>query len=325
MKLMTWVAKFAVAALLFCELFLESAAAQNFPTRTIRVITAVSAGGTYDVFVRTLAAELHKRGGQPVIVEPRPGANEMIGGRACAEAAPDGYTICALSPESLYPELFNRTVPYNSQRDFVPITNLFFNTQALVVNSTLGVSTLEELASLVKAKPNKLAYTAPALPQQAFMEAFNRKYGTDLINVPFRGGAEGVNNLLSGVVPIAFFGAANFLPYVQAGKVVALAVDSETRSPLYPNVPTLKELGYRVDLPRNYLGLVVPAGTPESVIEWVRNMTAEIMSDADFRKINLLNRGLEPIADSSASFREFLAKDRARFETVVRETGFQRR
>src|SRR5262249_8643473 len=146
-----------------------------------------------------------------VIVEPRPGGNGLIGGRACAEANPDGYTICAFSPETLYSDLFNRTVPYSAERDFVPITNLFFNTQALVVNSTLGVSTLDELASLAKAKPNTLAYMAPALPQQAFMEEFKRKHGTDLIIVPFKGGSEGVTSLLSGSVPIAFFGAANFL------------------------------------------------------------------------------------------------------------------
>jgi tripartite-type tricarboxylate transporter receptor subunit TctC len=300
-----------------------SSAAQDYPTRTIRVITNVSAGGTYDIFIRALASELHKRGGKPVIVEPRPGGNFLIGGRACAEAPADGYSICALSQESLYADLLNHTVPYDPRRDFVPITNLFFNTQALVVNSALGVKTLEQLAVLAKARPKTLAYLAPALPQRLFIERFNRDYGTDLVNVPFRGGGEAVNSILSGTTSVAFFGAANFLPYVQEGRLVALAVDGERRSPLYPNVPSLAELGFREKLPRNYLGLVAPAATPQSIVEWLHQGIVEIINDPAFRQPHLVERGLEPIADSPSHFAAALKADRAEYDRFLREAGFQ--
>ncbi len=124
-----------------------STLAQDYPSRPIRAIINVSAGGTADVFLRTLGEGLHRRLGQPLIIDPRPGGGFIVAGRACAEAPPDGYTICVLSGETLvYNEFLFKKLPYDPRKDFAPITNFFFNTQALVVNATLGVRTLDQLA-----------------------------------------------------------------------------------------------------------------------------------------------------------------------------------
>jgi tripartite-type tricarboxylate transporter receptor subunit TctC len=192
--------------------------AQDYPTRPIRVITSVGPGGTADIFLRLLGEELNKRLGQPIVVEPRPGGNFNIGGRACMEAPPDGYTVCMLSGETLASNQFIfKSIPYDPEKDFAPITNFFFTTTALVVNASLKVRNLSELAALAKAKPKTLSYFAPSVPQRLFFERFNREHGTDLVSIPFKGGAEAVSGILSGSTPIGFFGLASFLPYLRAG------------------------------------------------------------------------------------------------------------
>src|SRR5262249_9922268 len=142
-----------------------TARAQDYPTRPIRVLTATSAGGTSDIFMRVVGEEIQKRWGQPIVVENRPGGGMTIGGRACAEAPNDGYTICILPVETLsYNQFLFKKLPYDPEKDFEPITNPFFNTQGLVASSALNVTTLEALAAYSKAKPGTLSYTAPSVP-----------------------------------------------------------------------------------------------------------------------------------------------------------------
>ena len=219
------------------SLLLPQAAAQSFPTRTVKIIENVAPGGTFDIFIRALAIELHKRLGQPFIVEPRPGGNFMIAGRACAESPPDGYTLCAVSGETLvYADFLYKSVGYDAKRDLAPVTNLFFNTQVLVAHQSLGIKSLAELPSAAKNKP--LAFVAPAVAQRIFLQRFNKQHGIDIVNVPFRGGGEALTGLLSGTTQIAFFGGANFAPLISEGKLIGLAVDGPKRSPLFPHVPT---------------------------------------------------------------------------------------
>jgi tripartite-type tricarboxylate transporter receptor subunit TctC len=300
------------------------ARAQGFPTRPITAITNVSPGGTYDIFMRALADGIRTVLGQPLIIEPRPGGNYMIAGRACSEAAPNGYTICALTGETLViPEFMFKRVPYDSKRDFSAVMTLFFNTQVLVVNADLKVKSLEELAALAKARPRTLAYTAPTLFQRAFFERFNKQHGVDLVGVPFKGGGEAANLILSGTVPIGFFGGANFVPHVQSGRMIALAVDADKRSPLYPDTPTLSELGFTDKFSRPYLTLVVPAKTPPDIILTLHRAVANVMSQPDFRKRHLLDRGLEPIADTPEQATRFLAEDRDIVRNLVQELGLR--
>jgi tripartite-type tricarboxylate transporter receptor subunit TctC len=317
-------ARRAILLVLFAAALWGPAAATDYPSRPIRAIINVSAGGTADVFARTLGEELHRRLGQPLIIDPRPGGGFIVAGRACADAEPDGYTVCILSGETLvYNEFLFKKLPYDPGKDFAPITNFFFNTQALVVSATLGVHNLPELAGLAKAKPGTLAYVAPSIPLGLFFEHFNRQNGTDLVRIPFKGGGEAVSGILSGTTPIAFFGLANFIEHLRGGTLAGLAVDGAARSPLFPDIPTLRELGYTDEITRQYFGLVAPAATPAPIIARLHDAIVSIMHEPEFRQRNLIERGLEPIGDTPDAFARFLAQDRVLSERVVREAGLQ--
>jgi len=297
--------------------------AQAYPTRPIKAITAVGPGGTSDIFIRLIGDELHKRWGQPVIVEMRPGGNQTIGGRSCAEAPNDGYTICILPSETLsYAKLLHARLPYTPEK-FEPITNAFFNTQVLVVASSLGVRTLDELAALSKTRPKTLSYVAPGASPALFMEKWKEASGADVVRVPFRAGAESVNGVISGTTPIAFFGIANWVQHIRAGTVTAFAVEGPQRSPLFPGIPTLAELGYRGHLTYAYFGLVAPAGTPKPIIRKLREEIAAIGNDPVFRQKRMIDTGIVPIFDTPEEFARFLEQDRAAAARVVQETGLQ--
>ena len=313
-----------VSALAAALALIGVAQAQDYPVKPIRVITATGAGGTSDIFMRVVGEEIQKRWGQPLIVENRPGGGMTIGGRACAEAPNDGYTICNLPGETLvYNQFLFKKISYDPEKDFEPITNPFFNTQALVVSSKLNVRTLDELAALSKAKPGTLSYTVPSIPLALLMEQWKEKSGADLVRVPFKGGGDAVNGVLTGATPIAFFGLANWIPHLQSGTVRGLAVDGAARFPVFPEIPTLAELGFAGTRSRVYFGMVAPAGTPKRVIHRLRDEIARIGSDPIFRQKRLVEMGLEPIFDTPEEFARFLEEDRAAFARIFRESGLQ--
>jgi tripartite-type tricarboxylate transporter receptor subunit TctC len=311
----------AVAALL--GISGSIADAQIYPSRPVKAVTDVGTGGTYDIFVRVLGEELRKKWGQAIVVEPQPGGNAVIGNRACATSPPDGYTLCFLSNQGMVANEFLYKKLTYSQASFTPIMNLFFNTQVIVVSAALKVRSLEELAALAKAKPGTLNYVVPGTFQRVFFDRFNKRYGTDLVAIPFKGGGDVLNGMLSGVTPIAFIGGANFAPYVREGKMVALAVDGVVRSPLFPETPTLTELGYPDNLPRTYLALAAPANTPSDVISKVHRDVAGIMNEPAFRKRHLLDRGLEPIVDTPEQFARFQENERRLIRDLVEEAGIK--
>ena len=300
------------------------ASAQDYPTRPVRAIVAVGAGGTGDVFTRVLGEELYRRWGQPIIVENRPGGASNIGARACADAPPDGYTICILPGEPLaYNQFLYKKLTFDPAKDFEPVVNLFFNTQALVVNAALKVKTVDELVALSKAKAGTLSYTAPSLPLALYLEKLKRERGADWVSIPFRGGGDTTNAVLSGSTPIAFLGMQNFISHLQGGTMTGLAVDGARRAPLFPDIPTLAELGYRGNLTRVYFGLVVPAGTPRAIVGRIRDDVARIGNDPAFRQKQFIDRALEPILNTPEEFARFLIEDRATSERVVKEAGLQ--
>ena len=302
----------------------QSAPAQDYPTRPVRAIVAVGPGGTGDVVTRVIGEELYKRWGQPVVVENRAGGASNIGARACAEAAPDGYTICIMPGEPLaYNQLLYKKLPFDPVKDLAPVINLFFNTQALVVNAALKVRTVDELVALSRAKAGTLSYTAPSLPLALYLEKLKREQGADWVAIPFRGGGDTTNAVLSGATPIAFLGMQNFISHLQAGTMNGLAVDGARRSPLFPDIPTLAELGYRGNLTRVYFGLVVPAATPRPIVDKIRATVAEIGNDPAFRRRHFIDRALEPILDTPEAFAQFLVTDRAASQRVVLEAGVQ--
>ena len=302
-----------------------SAAAQAYPSKPVRVITANSPGGTSDIFVRALGEELQKRWGQPVIIENRSGGGMNIAGRACADAANDGYTICILPNETLTLNQFTfKSIPYDPEKDFEPITNAFLNTQVLVVSAALNVNSLDELAALSKAKPGTLSYSALAIPMQITMEQWKQKTGADLVSVPSRGGGDIVTGLLSGTTPVAIVGLPNFIAHIRNGTVKALAVDSDKRSPLFPDVPTLNELGFP-NLAPVYFAFVAPAGTPKPIIAKLHAAIAGIGNEPSFRQKRLVDIGIQPIFDTPEQFGRYLKEQRVNAAKLIRESGFQPR
>jgi tripartite-type tricarboxylate transporter receptor subunit TctC len=321
---MRFVLRTILAAILAGGL-VELAAAETYPSKPIRILTANSVGGTSDIFVRALAERLQKRVGRAVIVENRAGGGMNIAGHACAEARSDGYTICLLPNETLtLNEFIYKTIPYVPEKEFVPITNAFINTQVIVVSSNLGVSSFDELARLAKAKPGTLSYSALAIPMQITIENWNKKTGADLVYVPVRGGGDMVTGLLTGTTPVAIVGLPNFIPYIRNGTVKALAVDSDERSPLFPRVPTLQELGFP-NLAPVYFGFVAPVGVPTEIVDQLHDEIVAIGEEPEFRKTRLLDIGLVPVFDTPKHFGQYLAEQRANSAKLIRESGFQQR
>jgi tripartite-type tricarboxylate transporter receptor subunit TctC len=289
--------------------------------RPIRVILATGVGGTADVFMRVLGDEYHRRYGRPFVIETRAGGNMNIGGRACAEAPGDGSTICNLPNAALtYNQFLFKKLPYDPER-FEPITNPFFNTQLMVVSTALGVKTLDELAALSKAKPGTLSYTVPSDPLSVFMDRWKARTGADMVRVPFKGGGDSVNALLSGTTPVAIFGIGNWLPHIAAGTVLPLMIDGDHRSPLVGDVATIRELGYDADMTQTYFGLVGPPGTPQSIIETFYEQIAAIGREPEFRHKRLVEVGLEPVFNTPQEFARFLKEDRARAGRIAKAAG----
>jgi len=318
--------KFAVlttAAAAAALVSMSQASAQNYPSRPIRIITANSAGGTSDIFVRALGDELGKRLGQPIIIENRSGGGMNIAGRACAEAPNDGYNICLLPNETLTLNQFTyKSIPYDPEKDFDPITNAFINTQVMVVSAALNVKSLDELAALSKTKPGTLSYSALAIPMQITIENWKKKTGADLVFVPVRGGGEMVTGILTGTTPVAIVGLPNFISYIRSSSVNAIAVDSEERSALFPQVPTLVELGFP-NLAPVYFAFVAPAGVPKPVIQRLHDEIARIGNEPEFRKARLTDIGIVPVFDAPDHLAEYLKMQRANGERLIRESGFK--
>jgi tripartite-type tricarboxylate transporter receptor subunit TctC len=300
------------------------ALAQDYPTRPIRVIATSSAGGTSDIFMRALADELYKSLGQPLIVENRPGGAFNIGARACAEATPDGYTLCIIPGEPLvFNQFLFKSLAFDPENGFEPVTQLFFITQALVVSAALNVRTLPDLIALSKAKPGTLSYSTAAVPLGVFIERWKRDTGADLVRVPFRGGGEAVTALLSGSTPVGFYGIANVRAQLEGGTVIGLLVDSDKRSSLFPDIPTIAEGTGMTFAGRSYFGLLAPARTPKPIVARLQQAVARIVNEPGFRDRNLIERGLEPVASTPEEFARFIRQDRVASEQIVKESGLQ--
>jgi tripartite-type tricarboxylate transporter receptor subunit TctC len=314
----------AVAALAMAGALASAVQAQDYPNKPIRVIAGSGPGGISDIFIRVMGDELSKRWGQPLIVENRAGGAFNIAGRACAEAAPDGYTICILPNEPVtYNKHLFRNLAYDPETQIAPVTLAFFMTQALVINSKLNVKSVDELVAHGKANPKTLNYTAPAAALVLFIENLNRQHGLDIVRVPFRSGGESVNGVLSGVSPITFIGIGNMMPHLRAGSITGLIVDGDKRTPLLPDVPAITEIGYKEPLTRSYFGLYAPAGMAKAQMEKIAATMREVASDPAFRSRNLTERGLEPVFNGPDEFAEFLRQDRITAKKVVDAAGLQ--
>ena len=306
--------------------FASTAQAQTYPDRPIRLIVSIAAGSVTDVIMRKTAAELQPRIGQPLIIENRGGASGIVAAQACAQAAPDGYTLCVIyhSTMSYNPLLFDK-LPYDPDRDLVPVTRLFFLNEGLFVSSALGVKSVAELKKLAIAKPDSLNYAT--LGEGSFPDLFlrwlNNQWGTKIVGVPYKGGGPAAQALAANQVQLTRFGIGNFLGLIQAGNVVALAVSADKRSPLLPDVPTLTEAGLAGYPGQGWWGLAAPKGTPAAIVDKVNSEFVKLFSEPKF--IDYLNQQAVVSAPTTpAGFAAFLKEDRVAAEALVKLANSKR-
>ena len=300
------------------------ASADDYPNKPIRVITTSSAGGISDLFMRVLAETIRPNiNNQPLIIENRPGAAGGIAARACQDAPPDGYTICILNVDVLaYNQYLYKTIPYDPDK-LTPVVNLFHLIQALIINSDLGAKTVDELVAVSKQKAGTLSYLTASIPLAAYMENLKRDKGADWVRVPFKGGGQATNAIMSGSTPIGLFGIGNVMPQINAGKMRALALVNNVRTPLLPNVPTLEDTGYKGAASQTWYGLFAPASTPRPAIDKINAEVKRIFADKEFVKKHVIDRGQVPAVNTPEEFAAEIKRNRAAAQQVVKDSGLQ--
>jgi len=274
--------------------------------------------------MRALGEELRQRLGQPLIIENRPGGAMNLGTRACADSTPDGYTICITNADAmLYNQFLFKSLPFNPETSLQPITNAFHLIHMLVVNAKLNVKTVDELCALSKEKAGTLSYLAPGAPLVLYMETLKKEKGCDWVRVPFKGGGEAVNAIMSGSTPIGLFGEGNVIGNIQGGQMTPLVMLNNIRSPNFPKVPLLTEVGYNGPPSRSWYGIFAPAGTPRPVVDRVSKDIGEIINKPEFRDRHLTARSLVPAANTPEQFAEDMKRERVVAEKVVKDAGFE--
>ena len=308
----------AIAGVALCA---TAASAQDYPNKPIHVLTTSSAGGISDIFMRVLGEEMHKSLGQPLIIENRPGGAGNIATRACTEAAPDGYTICIINADPLiYNQYLFKNLPFDPEK-VTPIINLFHLIQVLVINSDLKAKSVDQLIAVSREKPGTLSYLTASIPCVVYMDSLKNEKGADWVRVPFKGGGEATNAILGGSTPIGLLGLGNVISNIQAGKMTALALVNNIRTPLLPETPTLADLGYKGAPSQTWYGLFAPAGTPRPIIDKIAREVRRVFSDKEWVRTYVISRGQVPAINTPEEFAAEIKADRSAAQQVVKAAG----
>lgn len=299
--------------------------ADDYPSRPIKILVGASPGGTTDTMARTIAVPLSKSLGQPVLVENKPGAGGNIAASYVSKAAPDGYTLLlATSATFITASQAAGKLNYDPLRDFTPVFNIAYATSVVVVNASLPVHTLAELIAYAKGRPGQLNYASSGVGSANHVdtEVFASLAGIKLLHVPYRGTADGYRALLANEVQIMFGAITSALPYIKTGKLRALVVLVDKRSPLLPDVPTIAQAGLgEVDV-RKWLGLVAPAGTRPEIVRYLNRTLDRILHGQEMRAW-LESQGLELAGGSDRYFDDVLRADYAKWGETVRRLHIQ--
>jgi tripartite-type tricarboxylate transporter receptor subunit TctC len=303
-------------------LALAMAAAQDFPSRTIRLIVPFPAGGPNDIIARVVGQRMSELTGQPVVIENRAGQGGVLGTDAVAKASPDGYTIAISSAGALTISPNMEKVAYNTLKDLQPVTLVAKVPEMLVVASNVTASNMNELVALAKAQPGKLnfASTGPGSMPHLAGELLKLTAKIDIVHVPYRGAAPVMNDLLGQQVQMAFLDLPALLPQIKAGTVRAIALGAPERAPTAMEVPTTAEAGMPDLLAENWYGMVAPAGTPPAIVASLNKITAEAMRDPAV-KAKLAVQGAELVGDTPEHFRGFIEAETAKWAKVIKDAG----
>jgi len=299
--------------------------AADYPHRAIRIIVPLAAGGNVDIVARTLAEQIAKGLGQPVLVENRPGASSLVGTQLVAKSAADGYTLLAIANTFATVPLIVPDPGYDPLKDFTGVTLTCLVPQVLVVNPSLPVQSVKELIALARARPGEISYASSGNGSTGHMaaELFNRQAGVTMLHVPYKGNSQALVDVISGQVAMMFDQVSTSAPQIKAGKVRALAVTSLARSALLPEVPTVDEAGVPGYEDITFNGMVAPAGTPRAALVRLNRAVAEAVRAPDLYK-RFIERGVE--LKASASPEEFSGHIRAEFDKkgrLAREAGIK--
>jgi tripartite-type tricarboxylate transporter receptor subunit TctC len=308
--------------LLIACLFATNAAAE-FPEKPIRLIVPQAPGSATDTIARILGAELAKEIGQQVIVDNRPGGALTFGLDATAKAEPDGYTICMgpIGALAITRHMVAK-LPYDIERDFQPIVLVTRGHLLLAVTPSLQVKSVPELIAYAKANPGKLsnASSSNGSPGHVGGELFKFMTGTEIVHIPYRGGAPALNDLISGQVHLMFESLNSIAPHARSGSIRALAVSGARRSPGFPELPTIAEAGVPGYEAATWSGVIAPAKVPRPIIDKLNIMMNKAINSKSF-KDRFAMIGDEPAGGTPEEFAETIRKDSAKWGDVVKRSG----
>jgi tripartite-type tricarboxylate transporter receptor subunit TctC len=297
------------------------ASAQTYPTRPITLVVPVAAGGGVDTAARILSERLGEKLKQPVVVENRPGAGSMVGAGFVAKANPDGYTLLLMEPAAVLAKWMNKTVAYDVTNDFRPIAQVATQPLVLFAHPSLPVNDVKELIAYSKANPGKLSVGTAGVGSPHHLAAvwLNTAAKIEIAHVPYRGAAPALNDLLGGQIPLIWALSVAVMPFVEQRKVKALAVSTQQRFSLLPQVPTVAEMvpGFDIDF---FYGIAAPAKVQPGVIARVSEAIREITELPEVRA-RMSTLGMSIDFRDSDQFRDLIAAKYQKYGVVVREAG----
>jgi tripartite-type tricarboxylate transporter receptor subunit TctC len=317
-----WLAALAVFAAVVSA---APAQAQTYPSRIVRLVVAFPPGGPTDFVARLLADKLKTILGQTVLVENKGGANGVLGADYVAKSEPDGHTLflTTTGAVAITPGMRN-DMPYQTLRDFAPVTLVVRNTTILVVKPDHPAASAKELAAMAKARPSTITFASTgvgSMPHLA-LELYQASAGVKFVHVPYRGAAQAITDVLGGQVQALFADTPALMPQIAGGRMRALAAASDNRSEVLPAVPTLAEQGFPNTHADNWYGLLVPARTPPAVIAKIHDAFTRTLNDPEIRK-RLLDPGAVPIPSSPEEFSKLLQSELTRWGKVVKDYGIK--
>ena len=299
--------------------------AQPWPTKPVTLVVPFPAGGTTDVLARALAEKLQQSLGQPVIVESRPGAGATLGADYVAKAKPDGYTLLIGAVHHTIASSVYKKLPYDFQKDFVPITGLALVPNVLVVNAgATPAKSVAELVAALKAHPGQWSYgsNGNGTAQHLIGTQFQNATGTTLLHVPYKGSGPLATDLLGAQIQMSFDTITPVLPHIKAGKLRALAVTTARRSSALPDVPTLEEAGLKGFDIGTWFGVLAPAATPRDIVARLNAEMVKVIQAPEFRK-RMDEIGAEPTGGSSEQLAAQIRSETGRFAKLVKDANVQ--
>jgi len=312
--------------LLLCALLAAASpsAADDYPSKSIRLIVPFAAGGAVGAVARVLSTPLSASLGQPIVIDNRGGAGGIIGMDAVAKSPPDGYTLLLVHSGLTYMPGLYRKLPFDPEKDFDGVVTAVSGSYALVVNSELPVQSVAELVAYAKANPGKLTYASAGIGSTLHLatEFFKRAAGIEILHVPYKGAAQATQDLVGGQVQLMIGPVVAVLPLAQAGKIRALAVGSSRRTALAPELPTMIESGIPGFEVTSWYGLAVPAGTPKPTIARLNAETNKALQSAEVVAQFRL-QGYEPIGGTPEALNALIRSDVTRWTRIIRNAGIE--